>query len=35
MDCNSREATEIEFHPNNMNRDDGFCLSLLLVGAQD
>jgi hypothetical protein len=27
MDCIIREATEIELQPNNMNREDGFCLS--------
>jgi hypothetical protein len=27
MDQMVREAVEIELHPNNMNRDVGFCLS--------
>jgi hypothetical protein len=27
MDCIVREATEIEFHPYNINREGGFCLS--------
>jgi hypothetical protein len=26
MDCIIREATKIEFHPNNMEREHGFCL---------
>jgi hypothetical protein len=27
MDRTIREATEIKLHPNNMNSEDGFCLS--------
>jgi hypothetical protein len=27
MDCIIREATEIRFHPNNKNTENGFCLS--------
>jgi hypothetical protein len=27
MKCNLREVTEIEFHPNNINREEGFSLS--------
>jgi hypothetical protein len=29
MECIIREATEIELHPDNMNREEGFSLSKL------
>jgi hypothetical protein len=29
MDWMIKEATEIELNPNNMNREDGLCLSQL------
>jgi hypothetical protein len=29
MECIIREATEMEFHPNNINREEGFSLSNL------
>jgi hypothetical protein len=28
VDCIIREVSEIELHPNNMNREVGFCLIL-------
>jgi hypothetical protein len=28
MECIIRKMTEIELHPNNMNREDNFCLSM-------